>query len=182
MTQPPLTKGELIPNTEPTSDQRHTDYEARKTGLDATFSVYRPGDPLPSAGDFDLVAAINVFHHIPVSVRVAAMRTITGALRPGCLCVIGEYNPRSPLTQFVVNRCAFDHDAVLLAPAEVAVHHNLARRRRCPLRGLHAPCDASDDEARTPPRTDPDGSPVPRRRQTHMTTDVHRTTKARRSH
>ena len=38
--------------------------------------------------------------------------------RPGGIVVIAEHNPLNPLTRYVVGRCEFDGDAVLLSRRE----------------------------------------------------------------
>jgi hypothetical protein len=34
--------------------------------------------------------------------------------RPGGIVLVLEHNPLNPVTRYIVSRCAFDHDAVLL--------------------------------------------------------------------
>jgi hypothetical protein len=43
-----------------------------------------------------------------------------GSQRPGGIVAIIEHNPLNPLTRYIVARCPFDHDAVLLRPASGA--------------------------------------------------------------
>jgi|GEM_PF-3080025 len=45
---------------------------------------------------------------------------IKRVLRPGGLCVIFEHNPWNPATRWIVNRCEFDADAVLLSHRKAA--------------------------------------------------------------
>ncbi len=74
---------------------------------------------LPSeleAGDFDLVYASGVFHHIPAEERHGAASFIWDTLRPGGVVVIAEHNPWNPATRYLVQTCPFDEDAVLLRP------------------------------------------------------------------
>ena len=78
---------------------------------------------LPSeleAGDFDLVYASGVFHHIPVHERAGAANFIWDALRPGGVVVISEHNPWNPATRYLVRTCPFDEDATLLRPGEAS--------------------------------------------------------------
>ena len=60
----------------------------------------------------------NVFHHVPPAERVKVMRQVAGLLAPGGRLFFFEHNPFNPLTRWVVSRCEFDEDAILLRPAE----------------------------------------------------------------
>lgn len=94
--------------------------EARRLLPHARFLTYE-GDILPmDRSTYDVAVAVNVLHHIPVTKRDLAMSELARVLRPGGLCTIAEHNPLNPLTRWVVSRCAFDFDAVLLAPHESA--------------------------------------------------------------
>lgn len=94
--------------------------EARRTLPGARFLTYE-GDTLPmDRATHDVAVAVNVFHHIPVAKRRQALTELARVLRPGGLCIIAEHNPANPLTRWVVSRCAFDFDAVLLSPRESA--------------------------------------------------------------
>jgi SAM-dependent methyltransferase len=86
----------------------------RDTG-GVSFAVF-DGRALPFDMQFDVVFVANVFHHIPRAEHVALLRLLRGALRPGGLLFLFEHNPLNPLTQRAVRACAFDADAVLLAP------------------------------------------------------------------
>jgi SAM-dependent methyltransferase len=78
------------------------------------YSTY-DGLHLPySDGSFDVVFAICVFHHVPISERAGLVDEIHRTLRAGGLFVIFEHNPLNPVTMHVVNRCEFDRDAILL--------------------------------------------------------------------
>jgi len=65
-------------------------------------------------GSFDVVYAMNVFHHIPVDVRPRVVGEIRRVLRTKGLFALFEHNPKNPLTTRVVNSCIFDKDAVLV--------------------------------------------------------------------
>ncbi len=69
-------------------------------------------------GDFDLVYASGVFHHIAADERPGAAKFIWDALRPGGVVVVAEHNPWNPATRYLVRTCPFDEDAVLLRPWE----------------------------------------------------------------
>jgi SAM-dependent methyltransferase len=70
-------------------------------------------EALPRAG-FDAIFTANVFHHIPVDERLAALRRCRGALAPGGSLFLFEHNPYNPLTRHVFERCPFDVDAKML--------------------------------------------------------------------
>jgi len=69
-------------------------------------------------GEFDLVTAVCVYHHVPPASRAALTREVRRVLRPGgILCVI-EHNPFNPLTRLIVSRTPVDADAILLPARE----------------------------------------------------------------
>jgi SAM-dependent methyltransferase len=70
------------------------------------------------AGEFDLAYCNGVFHHIAPGQRLEALALIHGAMRAGGLFSFWENNPWSPATRYVMSRCAFDRDAILLSPPE----------------------------------------------------------------
>lgn len=67
-------------------------------------------------GRFDLAFTNGVFHHIPLPEHAAAAAYVFRSLRAGGLFAFWENNPWNPGTRFVMSRCAFDRDAVTLAP------------------------------------------------------------------
>ena len=67
---------------------------------------------------FDLIFSACVFHHIPPLEREGAMRSIKSLLSSGGEVFIFEHNKFNPVTQYMVNTCPFDEDAVLLRPKE----------------------------------------------------------------
>lgn len=69
-------------------------------------------------GKFDLAYCNGVFHHISPIQRPAALSLIHEALCPGGLFAFWENNPWSLATRYVMSRCAFDRDAVMLPPPE----------------------------------------------------------------
>jgi SAM-dependent methyltransferase len=86
--------------------------EQRNPGIH--YEVF-DGTRLPFADrSLDAAFAINVFHHIPVTLRSALVDDIHRVLRPGGLFAIFEHNPLNPVTRGVVDNCEFDKDAVLL--------------------------------------------------------------------
>jgi len=68
---------------------------------------------------FDVVFAINVFHHIQVDERSKWLREIIRVLKPGGYIIIIEHNPLNPFTRYFVKTCAFDTDAVLILPQDL---------------------------------------------------------------
>jgi SAM-dependent methyltransferase len=68
---------------------------------------------------FDGVLAANVFHHVPIGVRVDELRRCASALAPGGRLFVFEHNPYNPLTRRVFERCPFDRGASMIAPGEM---------------------------------------------------------------
>lgn len=64
---------------------------------------------------YHLVFAINVFHHIAIKNRMQLLMEMRRVLRPEGLLILFEHNSWHPITRFVVTRCSFDRDAVLLS-------------------------------------------------------------------
>jgi SAM-dependent methyltransferase len=88
---------------------------------------YKLIDDLKDAAQFDLAYCNGVFHHIPLAARVDAARIIFDSLKPGGLFSFWENNAWNPATRYVVSRCPFDKDAILLSPFEA---RSLLRRAR----------------------------------------------------
>jgi SAM-dependent methyltransferase len=70
------------------------------------------------SGTFDLVYVANVFHHVPLIERTIVMSTMKSMLAPNGKVFFFEHNPYNPITKWVVSRCEFDRDAILLTPRE----------------------------------------------------------------
>lgn len=70
------------------------------------------------AGDFDAAYVNGVFHHVPPPERAGVAAAIARSLAPGGWFFLFENNPWNPGTRFIMSRCAFDEDAVLLWPWE----------------------------------------------------------------
>ena len=64
---------------------------------------------------YHLVFAINVFHHIPIKNRMQLLMEMRRVLQPDGILALLEHNPWHPIVRFVVSRCSFDSDAVLLS-------------------------------------------------------------------
>jgi len=69
-------------------------------------------------GQTDLAYCNGVFHHILQAQRAAALAMVHRALRGEGLFSFWENNPWSLATRYVMSRCAFDRDALLLSPPE----------------------------------------------------------------
>jgi ubiquinone/menaquinone biosynthesis C-methylase UbiE/glycosyltransferase involved in cell wall biosynthesis len=84
----------------------------------AEFAWY-DGEKLPFADEsFDVVVAICVMHHVPVSMRFKVVSEMVRVTRPEGVVAVFEHNPYNPLTRYAVNTCELDEDAVLLTPRE----------------------------------------------------------------
>jgi SAM-dependent methyltransferase len=71
-----------------------------------------------SSGELDLAYCNGVFHHIAPVQRAEALALVNRALRTGGLFSFWENNPWSLATRYVMSRCAFDRDAIMLTPPE----------------------------------------------------------------
>jgi trans-aconitate methyltransferase len=68
-----------------------------------------------ASGEFELAYCNGVFHHIPPPERSANLEIIRRALRPNGLFSFWENNPWNPATHYVMSRCAFDKDAIMIS-------------------------------------------------------------------
>jgi len=87
----------------------------------AGFEVRVQEDParIPfEDGQFDLITALCVYHHVPVAVRPALTAEIRRLLRPNGIFAIIEHNPWNPVTRLIVSRTPVDADAILLRASE----------------------------------------------------------------
>jgi SAM-dependent methyltransferase len=73
---------------------------------------------LADQAPFDVAYCNGVFHHIPPAERAAELAAVFAALQPGGLFALWENNPANPGTRYIMARCPFDDDAVLLWPRE----------------------------------------------------------------
>jgi SAM-dependent methyltransferase len=71
-----------------------------------------------ASGQMDLAYCNGVFHHILPNQRAEALALVNRALRARGLFSLWENNPWSLATRYVMSRCAFDRDAIMLTPAE----------------------------------------------------------------
>jgi SAM-dependent methyltransferase len=89
---------------------------ARRAGVRPVLCV--SGLPFADA-TFDLVFTASVLHHVAPGAWSAFLREMGRVARPGGLVVVFEHNPWNPATRWVVSRCAFDRDAVLVGPGRL---------------------------------------------------------------
>jgi SAM-dependent methyltransferase len=102
-------------------DMSEKSIEIAQTRARATRFVHFDGDTLPyNDGSFDAVFTSCVIHHVPPGGRTKFMTEMLRILRSGGVAIIIEHNPLNPMTRYIVSRCAFDADAVLLTCRESA--------------------------------------------------------------
>jgi SAM-dependent methyltransferase len=102
-------------------DMSEKSIEIAKTRARTTRFVHFDGDTLPyDDGSFDAVFTSCVIHHVPPAARTKFMTEMLRILRSGGVAIIIEHNPINPMTRYIVSRCAFDADAVLLRCRESA--------------------------------------------------------------
>jgi SAM-dependent methyltransferase len=74
------------------------------------------------ARDYRLIVIANVMHHIAPDDRSGMIRELAERLDRGGMLAIFEHNPVNPVTRWVVERCPFDDDAVLLPAGETLAY------------------------------------------------------------
>lgn len=79
---------------------------------------YQLIEDLRSEAQFDLAYCNGVFHHIPLAARVDAAGIIRNSLKPGGLFSFWENNAWNLATHYVMSRCPFDKEAILVSPLE----------------------------------------------------------------
>jgi SAM-dependent methyltransferase len=70
------------------------------------------------SGEAELVFCNGVFHHIAPFDRAEALGFIRKTLRSGGYFALWENNPLNPGTRYVMSRCEFDRDAVVITPQD----------------------------------------------------------------
>ena len=105
---------------------------ARLDGFDVSADSISKIDPVLSAQGvftsasnqlgqaYDLIVVANVMHHVPPEQRLEVVQNLAARLGGGGVLCIFEHNPANPVTRWVVERCPFDDDAILLPPQETA--------------------------------------------------------------
>jgi ubiquinone/menaquinone biosynthesis C-methylase UbiE len=92
--------------------------QARKNCPSMRVEAY-DGREIPHDGNaFDVVVAINVFHHIVPGDRLSMLEEMRRVVCDGGIIMIFEHNPLNPLTVKVVRSCAFDEGVILLRARE----------------------------------------------------------------
>src|SRR5262249_8983366 len=89
-----------------------------KSAWDGKPAQFMLTDEYQPQEQIDLAFCNGVFHHIPSRHHAGAVRFIYRSLRPGALFALWENNPWNPGTRYVMKRCPFDKDAIMLTPAE----------------------------------------------------------------
>jgi len=77
-----------------------------------------PGEIPFDDASFDFVTAVCVYHHVPLSSRLALTREAYRVLKREGIFAIIEHNPYNPVTRLIVSRTPVDADAVLLRSSE----------------------------------------------------------------
>jgi len=115
---------------------------ARQNVPEAQFSWY-DGATLPfDDGSFDVVVAICVLHHVPLSQRDRVVSEMVRVCRSEGFVAVFEHNPYNPLTRHAVNTCELDRDAehrhYLFSPLGGRSGRSLDRHlRKIPLGGQY---------------------------------------------
>lgn len=73
-------------------------------------------DPGKIGRDYDGIVVSCVFHHILPQYHKEVLRELKQRLSKDGKIIIIEHNPLNPVTRYVVSKCAFDADAVLVTP------------------------------------------------------------------
>jgi len=73
---------------------------------------------LQTESQMDLAYCNGVFHHIVPQERPDALALICDSLKKGGYFSFWENNSWNPATRYVISRCPFDKDAILLSPLE----------------------------------------------------------------
>jgi len=89
--------------------------QAKIDNPEGRYQTYDGGRLPYEDNEFDFAFAICVFHHVPPAQWGQLASEMKRVVRPDGLVGIYEHNPWNPMTRWVVNRCEFDHDAVLLS-------------------------------------------------------------------
>jgi SAM-dependent methyltransferase len=69
-----------------------------------------------AAGQMDLAYCNGVYHHIQPEKRAEALTIVNRSLRAGGLFSFWENSPWSLAARYVMSRCTFDRDAIMLSP------------------------------------------------------------------
>ena len=75
-------------------------------------------DPADLRDRYDAVVLSNVLHHVAPERRDRVVFQLRDRLAAGGKLFVFEHNPANPVTRWVVARCEFDRDAILVPPAD----------------------------------------------------------------
>lgn len=93
--------------------------ELAKTANPGVEYAAYDGVVLPhSDSTFEIAIAVCVMHHVPPENWSNFSSELFRVLKPGGIAICFEHNPANPVARFVVDRCPFDEDAVLLKSAK----------------------------------------------------------------
>lgn len=102
-------------------DMSEKSIEIAKARTRTTRFFHSDGETLPfESGSFDAAFTSCVIHHVPPGSRARFISEMLRILRSGGVAIIIEHNPVNPMTRYIVSRCEFDEDAVLLTCRESA--------------------------------------------------------------
>lgn len=74
------------------------------------------------AHDYGLIVVANVMHHVLPGKRQKLIDELAERMIPGGILSIFEHNPANPATRWIVDRCPFDEDAILLPVRETITY------------------------------------------------------------
>jgi SAM-dependent methyltransferase len=103
-------------------DVRGCDVSTAMLAHAAPVTVVAQPDPsqLPfSGGEFDVVTAVCVFHHVEPQARPALLAEMRRVLTADGLVLLIEHNPLNPATRLIVSRTPIDRHAQLLSARRV---------------------------------------------------------------
>jgi ubiquinone/menaquinone biosynthesis C-methylase UbiE len=104
-------KGRTIVGVDVSSESIKIAKDTYKNNIYTTYD----GNTLPFEDDtFDGVLTVCVMHHVPPKQWQDFINEMVRVTKPGGTVAIFEHNPFNPVTRYIVNRCPFDKDAVLL--------------------------------------------------------------------
>ena len=93
---------------------------AKAKNPELAYSRYDGGQFPFEESRFDIAFAMCVVHHIPPAEWPVFFANMFRVIKPGGVLLIYEHNPWNPLTRWVVSRCEFDCDAVLIDAPQCA--------------------------------------------------------------
>jgi predicted TPR repeat methyltransferase len=90
--------------------------EIARKNFASTRITFEPIAAFRVLGQIDLAYCNGVFHHIQPPKRPEALALVHAALCSAGLFAFWENNPWSLATRYVMSRCTFDRDAIMLSP------------------------------------------------------------------